>query len=96
MQKLTILEVKPLKNYKLWLKFSDRVSGEVDLSHLAGKGVFAFWNTPGNFEQVRLESGRRLAWNDEIDMDADSLYLQLTGKQPADLFPALKEDPAYA
>jgi hypothetical protein len=96
MQKLTILEVKPLEKYKLWLKFSDQTSGEVDLSHLAGKGVFALWNAPGKFQQVRLERGRRVAWKDEIDMDADSLYLQLTGKQPADLFPALKEDPAHA
>ena len=96
MKKITILEIKPLEKYKLWLKFSDGIAGEVDLSHLAGKGVFAFWNTPGNFEQVRVENGRRLAWNDEIDIDADSLYLQLTGKQPADLFPALKEDSTYA
>jgi hypothetical protein len=85
MPKLTILQVKPLANFKLWLKFSDQASGEVDLSHLAGKGVFAFWDTPGNFEQVRLETGRRIAWNDEIEMDADSLYLQLTGKQPAEV-----------
>lgn len=96
MEKITILEVKPLKNFTIWLRFSDGTNGNLSLSHLAGKGVFVFWNMPGNFEKVTLQQGRRITWTDEIDMDADSLYLQLTGKQPADIFPALKENPAYA
>ncbi|MCX7839868.1 MAG: DUF2442 domain-containing protein, partial [Anaerolineae bacterium] len=38
------IEVKPLENYRIWLKYSDGREGIVDLSHLAGKGVFALWN----------------------------------------------------
>lgn len=38
------IQVKALPNYKLWLKYADGVEGEVDLAHLAGKGVFALWN----------------------------------------------------
>ena len=91
-----ILEAKPLDGYKVWLKFADGTTGEVDLSHLAGKGVFAFWNDYENFKKVSVENGRRLAWSDDIDIDADSLYMRLTGKTPEELFPALKEDPAYA
>jgi hypothetical protein len=88
-----ILEARPLDGYKIWLKFDDGTSGEVILSHLAGKGVFAFWNNHENFRNVKVENGRSLVWADEIDIDADSLYLKLTGKKPEELFPALKEEP---
>lgn len=91
-----ILEALPLDGYKVWLKFNDGIAGEVDLSHLTGKGVFAFWNNYENFKKVSIEHSRSLAWSDEIDLDADSLYLKLTGKKPEDLFPALKEEPAHA
>jgi len=33
------VEVQPLKNYRLSIKFSDGVQGVVDLHELAGKGV---------------------------------------------------------
>jgi len=91
-----ILEARPLNGYKIWLKFEDSVAGEVDLSHLAGKGVFEFWNKYENFREISIENGRSLAWSDEIDLDADALYLKLTGKKPEELFPALKEESTYA
>ena len=91
-----ILEAHPLDGYKIRLKFEDGVAGVIDLSHLAGKGVFATWKDSGNFRQVSIGNGRSLAWSGEIDLDADSLYLKLTGKKPEDLFPALKEESAYA
>ena len=91
-----ILEARPLDGYKIWLKFNDGTSGEVDLSHLAGKGVFALWRNYENFKKVSVEDNRRLAWSDEIDIDADSLYMKLTGKTPEELFPALKENFARA
>jgi hypothetical protein len=91
-----ILEARPLDGYKIWLKFNDGIAGEVGLSHLTGKGVFTFWEESENFKKVSIENGRSLAWSDEIDLDADSLYLKLTGKKPEELFPALKEQPAHA
>lgn len=93
---IKISEVQPLADYKIWLKFSDGLSGEVNLSNLAGKGVFGYWDQYENFKNVTVVNGRWLAWSDEIDLDCDSLYLKLTGKKPEDLFPALKEDPTYA
>ena len=91
-----ILEARPLDGYKIWLKFNNGTAGEVDLSHLAGKGVFTFWNDYENFKNVSIENGRWLSWSDEIDLDADTLYLKLTGKKPEELFPALKEESTYA
>ena len=91
-----ILEARPLDGYKIWLKFDDGTTGEVDLSNIAGKGVFTFWDRYENFQKFSIENGRWLSWSDEIDLDADSLYLKLTGKKPEELFPALKEEPARA
>ena len=34
------LEVKPLANFHLWLRYDDETIGEVDLSDLAGRDVF--------------------------------------------------------
>ena len=39
------VEVKALSDYRLWVRYSDGVTGEVDLSHLAGKGVFVTVNS---------------------------------------------------
>jgi Protein of unknown function (DUF2442) len=91
-----IVEVQALENYRLRIKFTDGVVGEVDLSHLAGKGVFTPWNQYENFRNVSIVNGRWLAWSDEIDMDADTLYLKITKKTPEELFPLLKENPTYA
>jgi len=91
-----ILEARPQDDYKIWLKFNDDIAGEVDLSHLVGKGIFAFWEDYENFNKVSIENDRSLSWSDEIDLDADSLYLRLTGKKPEELFPALKEESTYA
>lgn len=91
-----ILEVLPKENHKIWLKFDDGTVGEIDLSHLAGKGVFTFWDNYDNFNNVAVENGRWLSWSDEIDLDADTLYLKLTGKEPEELFPALYEESTHA
>lgn len=92
MSRPKILEARPGKDYKIWLKFDDDTAGEVDLSHLAGKGVFVFWDDYDNFKKVAIENSRWLSWSDEIDLDADALYLKLTGKRPEELFPSLKEE----
>ena len=84
------VHVKPLPDYKLHLRYEDGVEGEVDLSHLAGKGVFALWNNPGAFEKVSIGPSGAIRWNDEVDICPDALYLEITGKSPEDVFPSLK------
>jgi hypothetical protein len=83
--------VKALPGYRIYLEFSDGNKGEVDLSDLAGKGVFKVWNDYEFFEKVHLGDHREIKWNDEIELCADSLYLKLTGKSPEELFPKLRE-----
>lgn len=78
--------VHALSDYRLYLEFSDGTNGNVDLSDLAGKGVFVAWNDYRRFEMVRISDHRAIQWNDEIELCCDALYLRLTGKQPSDLF----------
>jgi hypothetical protein len=91
-----ITEVKPLERYKLFLRFDDGISGVVDLGDMAGRGVFEVWNRNGGFEKVRITQFGALEWPGEIDLCPDALYLQLTGKQPEDIFPALRKRATHA
>ena len=89
MKKITALKI--LENYRVWLRFDDGVEGEVDFSIKPRTGVFAPWNDYEFYRQARLgEQGRTLTWPGELDFCADALWLQLTGKQPEDLFPDLR------
>jgi hypothetical protein len=88
--------VKPLDNYRLWVKYSDGVEGVVDLSDLAGDGVFALWNDYREFQKVHIGPHGELAWNEDVDLCGDSIYLKITGKKPEDIFPKLRELAVYA
>ena len=86
-----IMALKRLNDYRVWLRFDDGVEGEVDFSTKPRTGVFAPWNDYEFYRQARLgEQRRTLTWPGELDFCADALWLQLTGQQPEDLFPNLR------
>ena len=91
-----VKEVKVLGEYRLDLTFDDGIRGIVDLSPLVGKGVFALWRDVAAFQRVRIGTSGELAWDDQVDLCADALYLKATGKKPEDIFPALRGAPAHA
>jgi len=80
-----IAEVKVLPGYRLWLRYGEGVEGEVDLSDLAGRGVFAAWSDRSFFESVRIDESGALVWGDSLDLCPDALYLRLTGKSPEEV-----------
>lgn len=84
------LEVKALPEYRIWLRYSDGVEGEVDLSDLVGRGVFALWTDPGEFDKVHIGPGDAISWTEQVELCPDSVYLKLTGKSPAEVFPKLE------
>jgi hypothetical protein len=94
MRKVT--RIKVLKDYRLELAFDNGKSGVVDLSHLAGKGVFSAWTDYTVFQEVRIGDSGELIWNEQIDLCPDALYLQATHQRPEDVFPTLKHEPACA
>ncbi|MYE46155.1 MAG: DUF2442 domain-containing protein [Chloroflexi bacterium] len=80
-------EVQARESYRIWLRYSDGAAGEVDLSHLAGRGVFSAWGERSCFETVRITPDRGIAWGDEIELCPDALYVRLTGKSVAEVMP---------
>ncbi len=86
------VEAAAREGYRLLLRYDDGVCGEVDLSHLVGRGVFAAWNDPSFFQSARLTPHGSVAWGDdeEIELCTDALYLQLTGKTVEEAMPSAR------
>ena len=83
-----IIELRPLSNFRLWVKYSDGIEGEVDLSDLADTVLFEDWHKPGIFDQVGIGEYGQVFWTPDASLCPDSLYIELT--EPAD------EEPVYA
>lgn len=80
-----VTSAKACPNYRLWLQFTDGTEGELDLSHLVGKGVFSSWCEESGFAAVQVNESGAPEWPGGIDLCPDSLYLEITGKSWADL-----------
>jgi hypothetical protein len=77
----TIVEVRPLPQTKVWVRYADGVEGEIDLSHLRGRGVFKSWDVPGAFERVSIDpETHTLCWPGNIDLDPYVLRSSITGE----------------
>ena len=74
------VEVKAREGFRIWLRYSDETAGEVDLSYLAGRGVFQAWDDSLFFHEVCISQEGGIAWGEDIELCPDALYMQLTGK----------------
>jgi hypothetical protein len=74
---MKITDAKPLPRYQLELQFDNGKSGIVDLSSLAGRGVFVAWNEPGVFERVAVMPTGSVEWPGEVDLCPDALYMRM-------------------
>ena len=74
-----LVEVEARPKFRLWVKFADGVEGEVDLSDVAGRGVFTRWtDTPEEFAQVVIdEVSGAPHWPGDLDVAPDRLYAEL-------------------
>ncbi len=88
--------VRACDPYRIWLRYSDGVEGEVDLSSFAGRGVFGAWADPTFFASVHIGHGKEICWGEIIDMCPDALYLRITGIPIQDYMPTLRGIPADA
>jgi hypothetical protein len=83
----TPLEVKALSDYRIWIRYADGEEGEVDLSHLAGQGVFKLWEDESRWENVRVAEDGAIRWSEDVELCPDATYLKLTGRSPEEAFP---------
>ena len=79
-------DVTALEDYRIWIRYSDGSAGEIDLTNLAGRGVFVAWNDPQCFKDVRLGPAGAVAWGEEIELCPDALYMELTGNPIEEVF----------
>lgn len=85
-----------MDGFRLWLKYEDGIEGIVDLSDLAGRGVFEAWSEENVFEAVTISESGAVVWPGEIDLCPDALYTRLTGTQADEIFHSLMRIPADA
>ena len=83
---ITPTKVEPRCGYRIWLEYSDGSCGLVDLSGFAGRGVFVAWEDRTLFESVHISPHESISWSDELELCADALYLQLTGKSAEEIW----------
>jgi len=83
------VKVEAREGYRIWLEYSDGVSGEVDLSHLADNDAFKIWKDRECFESVYLDCGD-IAWSDDAGLCHNALYMQITGKTVEELLPGVR------
>ena len=85
-----IIEVQPLDNYRLHLRFEDGVEGIVDLTQaLSFRGVFEPLKDAAFFSKARVDSDLgTVTWPNGADLDPGVLYSMATGK------PIVLEQPA--
>ncbi len=77
-----VIEVHTLTGYRLFVRFIDDTTGEVDLSRLVMSdkaGIFAALRDPSLFSQVYLEYGV-VTWPGEIDLAPDAMYDEIKNK----------------
>ncbi len=83
---ISVVDVKALEGFRIWLRFNDGVEGAIDLGHHAGKDWFKPIEDRRVFENVwASRHGGDIRWGDDPDevdlgMCATALYMDLTGK----------------
>jgi hypothetical protein len=91
-----IVEVQPLENYQLRLRFENGIEGVVDIAGMMRfTGVFAPLKDPAYFSQVRVNSDLgTICWPNGADIDPDVLYSRITG-EPITFLDAAQFEPIH-
>jgi hypothetical protein len=74
--------VKYISEYTLHVRFTDGTEGTVSLDELVGKGVFASLKDRTIFSKA-YSTGHSIAWSDDMEIDSDRIYMELTDKAHA-------------
>jgi hypothetical protein len=73
-----LIEVKPLKDFKLYLKYSDGTEGEISTSNLRNKKEFESLNDYEVFSQVFVdEKTNDISWKNGLSICKNAAYRQV-------------------
>jgi hypothetical protein len=76
---MKVQEVKYISDYIISIKYDDGVSGTIQLNDLVQKGIFKVLQDKNEFAKV-YTNGYSIAWSNELEIDATTIYSELTGK----------------
>ncbi|MCA2511472.1 MAG: DUF2442 domain-containing protein [Microcystis sp. M54BS1] len=82
-----IIEVKPLNNYQLYLKFEDNQEGIINLEEIIEfVGIFQPLKDLDFFKTVKINPDwGTIYWENGADLDPDVLYYLITNQSLNDL-----------
>jgi len=72
-------------NYDIHVLFEDGVAGTIHLNDLVENGIFRPLKDIPQFEKV-YTTGYSIAWSDHLEIDAATIYAELSGKAPGEVF----------
>ena len=77
-----IIYAEARKEFRLFIRFADGLSGEVDVSYLVDRGVFKAWKKPGFFQKVFVDPDMQtVCWPGGLDLAPDALYEKIVAMQ---------------
>jgi len=71
-----VVEVKAESGHRLFVRFTDGISGKVQLDLSELSGVLAPLRDPAFFERALVDHGA-VAWPGDIDLAPDAMYEQI-------------------
>ncbi|CAN5235644.1 hypothetical protein BH09BAC6_BH09BAC6_03300 [soil metagenome] len=84
---MKVMSVTALPEYKLQITFDDGVSGTIDLKSFVNNGIFSVLKDEQCFSHV-YTNGYSIAWSDELEIDATTIYAEILNKSPEEVLAA--------
>lgn len=81
---MKITDIAVVPEYKLKVSFDDGVSGVIDLKDFTENGIFSVLKDKQLFNKV-YSVGYAVAWSDELEIDAVTIYAEIINKDPKDI-----------
>jgi hypothetical protein len=78
------IKVEALNDYNISIGFEDGIKGVVNLQELVEQGIFQILKDKKKFSKV-YTTGYSIAWSDELEIDALTVYAELLNKHPEDV-----------
>ena len=79
MELVRVKDVKPIRDFVVHVWFTDGTDREIDLERYLHGPVFEpIRSNPEIFRSVKVTEGKTIGWGDDVDIDPDTLYYDLT------------------
>ncbi|MBI1355891.1 MAG: DUF2442 domain-containing protein [Acidobacteria bacterium] len=75
-----VVRVHPLSRYRLWVEFSDGLTGEVDLSDRLWGPAFEPLKERSFFDRVSIDEFGAIGWPGGASLAPDALYKKLAAE----------------